>query len=837
MGGISSTLNIAKQALMAHQSSIQVAGHNVANVDTEGYSRQSVRVGAAEAYPSGFGMLGGGVKVDSVARYYDQLAVRRIMGETSTMKDLSSQSDALKLIEATFNETSGLGLNELLSQFWQSWEDLAGNPEMVPTRQTVVQQAALISSQLQQASDSLLQTKTDIGVNLSNGVTEVNSLTRQIANLNTEITSVESANYEANDLRDQRDKLLTSLSELIDVNYFENSKGSYTVLLPDGHTLVEKEESWQLSWETGPINWVTTRETSLGEQVSVNVPLGDVSTLGGKLGGWKQIYDKLDPNDPLSYAGKLDAFAHSFIREVNQAHSQGVGLVRFSGEVVGTEIASNTAILSSVVDASHATDQIGAGTIKINDREVGTIKGSVVRNGLASGKAYNAVTAINEAITGVTARLTTQVAGSAVTAMAAGDVGSALSFSVGGVTVDYTVQAGDTTASTLAANIAAAINTAITNHNAVAANGPDVTITAVVGNGANGGVTNAIVLKNSNAGDDSQIVLADVATSGAEANLGLVDGTYIANETNNTGEITLFSIDPFTISGGPNDSTLEHFSWDGGSISATDEGGDGTISYSYTDNDLPGGGANLLGYEYGTELVRDGGSFEIWLYNSDGTLALPAAVSVSMERAYTLENVAKAVNEAIATAGGSSTWLLASVNSANKLSFRAGASHEFAFGGDSSNVLQVAGLNTLLTGSNAGSINVNSVVQDNLSLVAAGKVTAFGEIFRGDNSNALAMTSVREKENVTFVGASETSLDSFYNALIGDIGIRSLTVKRENEFHQILSNQLKEMRDAVSGVSLDEELTNLIKFQQAYTAAAKLITVSDEMLDTLLNTV
>lgn len=833
-GGITSTLNIAKQAILAQQAAIQVTGHNVANVDTEGYSRQEVKVSPGTSYPGGFGMLGSGIKADSVARHYDKLAVQRMMSEASIMGDLSAQTEALRLVEATFNETSGLALNDLMSQFWQSWQDLASNPEMVSARQTVVQQASLVANQLQQVSSELLRSRIDLGVNLDSGVGSVNDLTRQIAKLNTEITSIESANYQANDLRDQRDNLLMDLSEMVDVSYFETSAGAYTIMLPDGHTLVEDEKSWQLSWDSGPISWVTTRVTESNEKVDVLVELGDPTILGGKLGGWKQMYDKLDATDPTSYAGKLKAFAYSFIREVNQQHSQGAGLERFSGNVVGTETANNMAVLTSIVASATATDIVDAGTIVINGREVGVINGSVAVNGRAVGKAYNAVTAINDAITGVTARLTTQVAGNAVTAMAGGDVGSALSFTVNGITINYTVQAGDTTAATLASNVVAAINTAISNYNAVAANGPDMTIEAVVGDGANGGAISSIMLRNTNPGDDSEIVLAGLATTGAEANLGLENDTFVADDIYNTGEITLFSGDPFTVRAGPNDLTLAHFNWDGGSISESDEGGDGTFTYSYDDG---GAAAGLMGYEYGSELVRDGGSFKIWLYNTDGTLALPQPVTVSMQRAYTLENVASAINDAIATAGGSASWLTASVDVSNRLALRGGVNHEFAFADDTSNILQVAGINTLFSGYDAGSIDVNSMVADNLSFVAAGAVDSYGDMFGGNNSNALAMTEVRENENVSFTGGNEATLDNFYNALIGDIGMRGLSAKREFSFHEVLSSQISAMRDAVSAVSLDEEMTNLIKFQQAYTAAAKLITMSDEMMQTLLDTV
>jgi flagellar hook-associated protein 1 FlgK len=90
---------------------------------------------------------------------------------------------------------------------------------------------------------------------------------------------------------------------------------------------------------------------------------------------------------------------------------------------------------------------------------------------------------------------------------------------------------------------------------------------------------------------------------------------------------------------------------------------------------------------------------------------------------------------------------------------------------------------------------------------------------------------------VRFTGGKSDTLDGFYNTLVGDIGLKGRTVDRDYEYNTLITDQMTAMRDATSGVSLDEEMADLIKFQQAYSAAAKLITSADEMMQTLLQAV
>lgn len=839
MSGIGHVLSVAKEALMAHQLSIAVTGHNVANVNTPGYTRQSLNLKANPATPIGAGMLGGGVRGDEIVRHYDKFMIERLAEQSSLLGNLRAQQQAMGVVEPIFNEAQGLGLNDLLNQFWNSWQELSDNPETLASRQNVVQTGQLLVDQFAIMSNEIIRARHDIGVNLDTGIQDVNSITQRIAALNVRIATTESANAQANDLRDQRDTLINELSGLLDITYLENKNGNYTVLLADGHALVEVDQYWSVDWSDGQLLWSSTNSSG---ETSTPRAIGSGADLGGKVGGWLEVYNELAAGDPSNYSGRLDSLANAIIREVNQLHSQGMGTARFSEELIGAELAANTLVTTGLLDVSSASQAIPAGTMSINGLEVGEIKNGAVTEGLAMIKAANAVSAIDKIEAGVEARLTTQVAGTAVDAtnLQAGD---ALSFTVNGVTVNYTVVAGDLADdAAFAANLAAKVNTDLAAHNAASTNlPPEINIEAVVGDGTNGGVLNSIIFRNTQAGDETAIIIDDLAGTfgggATTADLGFetIKGkSYKADASHNTGEITIFSAASYTVEAGVDDTYLAQL---GLTNISGDTAGDGKFT---TDPDSGGLPLILGGYQYGDSFNADDGSLDIWIYNANGSLALAQPVTVSMERVYSLQDAADAINNAIVNAGGTSDsttpWVQATVSN-NRLKLTPVGDREFAFANDSSNLLQITGLNTFFSGHSAGSIAVNSLVSDDLTRLAAGQVGDNGQIYAGDNTNALEITGLQQKDDVSFVGGKVNSLNGFYNALVGDIGNRGRIVDSSVESNTLIYNQMSEMRDSVSGVNLDEEMANLIKFQHAYTAAARLISKADELLVTLLDTV
>ncbi|MEW6220148.1 MAG: flagellar hook-associated protein FlgK [Thermodesulfobacteriota bacterium] len=826
MPGISSVFTIAKEALLAYQMSMQVTSHNVASADTPGFSRQQLTLAPNIPVLTGAGVMGNGVRPETVKRQYDQFMVQRLTRQQASLGNLTAQQETMRVVETVFNEAPGLTLNDLMSRFWQSWQDLANNPELNATRESTRQQAQMIIDHFRSIATEVTRVRGDLAVKIEAGVDRVNTLSAQIAELNVQITSSETPTHKANDLRDVRDERLRELADYLDITHFETGTGAVTVMLTDGHPLVDKNASWTLDFEDDQLQWISG--TRIGQKTMTAV--GSGQELGGRIGGWLEQNQQLTENEPTNYLGRVNALANAMIREVNRQHSQGVGLVSFASAVTGSETARDTTRLTALLDANEATTTIAAGTMLVNGKELGRISGGVAVQGLAMAKAANTATAVNDALAGVRARLTTLVAGDATTTGLAS--GETVSFSVNDVAVSYayTGPLDPEDPAVTAQGVVAAANAAF-----LAAG---LTVEAVLGDGTNGGAINAIVFQNTNQGDESAIVVADADNADpAEAKLGLHNGTYQADASHNTGEITLFANGTFTLQAGIDDTILDQLGMGGGSVGADDFPDDGRLTYTSEQGEV---GAALEGLSFRDELDTDNGTFDLWLYNSDGTRALPQPITVSITRAYDLYDVADAINTAVTAANAVSTtgsrWLEARVDN-NRLVLTPDSSHQFAFANDSAGVLLATGINTFFAGDSASAIALNDVVATDLTLIAAGMVDAMGDFFAGDNTNALAIAGLQQQEAIAFTGNSPDSFDGFYNTLVSDVGNSTRALDRNTEFSQQVSIQLKELRDSVAGVSMDEEMANLIRYQHAYSAAAKFITAADEMLQTLLASV
>ncbi len=213
-----------------------------------------------------------------------------------------------------------------------------------------------------------------------------------------------------------------------------------------------------------------------------------------------------------------------------------------------------------------------------------------------------------------------------------------------------------------------------------------------------------------------------------------------------------------------------------------------------------------------------------------------------------LEDVVEALNEAYKTAyeaavqAGDITGTLppdyefATIVD-NRLQLTTVPGTSFAVGNDTSGLMAALGVNTFFTGSNAGDIGLNAAVVQNPESINTGKINANSAVNPGDNAVALDMVRLATKTvdfSTTWSHAHQT-LGDYYGTLVGLVGSEIRTVATNADYTEALANDLEEKTQAISGVNLDEEMTLLIKFQHSYTAAAKLITTADEMLQTLLS--
>ena len=576
MGGISLVLNVAKDALLTQQYAIDVTSHNISNVDTDGYSRQTAVIGAKDAAPYGGFIFGRGVELNSIVRNTNDFIEKRLQNGQSDLNYVSEQSIYMNVLETIFDESSSSSLSSQFDEFWAAWNDLANNPSGIPERNILVENATLLSESFNNLYEDIGRMTNEINNSIRPGVDNINDILTKIADINMKIVAIETTGN-ANDLRDQRNNLVTELSEYMEVNTYEYDDGNLVVTTGKGFTLVSRGDTYPITLEGGSI--------ILESSPSARIDITD-SITSGKMGGWLDMRDNVIPE----VIANLDALAGSVAWEVNSIHSQGVGL-----------------------------------------------------------KAYSSLT-----------------------------------------------------------------------------------------------------------------------------------GSYaVADNLEELGSV---------------DSCLEYY-----------------------------------------DKITDG-SFNIWLYDSNGDVAGTTSITVNAGTT-TMDGLRGAIDGVIA-------GLNANVID-GKLNIRADSGYTFAFSGDTTNVLAALGINTFFQSSGSRDIAVNDNIINNKNSIAAARIDSSGEFAEGDNTNALAIAELQyrdatvkqwsyEEGGASSADISNSTLDEYLHMLVSSIGIKSQSLQRTKEYKETIQTELTTARDNISAVSLDEEMTNLIKFQQAYTAAAKLITTADEMLDTLL---
>ncbi|MFC4023856.1 flagellar hook-associated protein FlgK [Oceanobacillus longus] len=224
-------LEMARQALSTQQSALYTTGHNIANANTEGYTRQRVNFETSSPFPSASrnrpqipGQMGTGVESGSVQRIRNQFLDNQFRSENSTSGYWSTKSEALSRMENILNEPSDTGLSTTIDQFWQSLQDLAVNPENSGARSVVLQRGQALAETFNYMSESMTNIRTDLQTQIDTTVKDANTLIDGINELNKQVKNLETHGYAANDLYDRRDMLIDQLSEIVSIEVsYDNS--------------------------------------------------------------------------------------------------------------------------------------------------------------------------------------------------------------------------------------------------------------------------------------------------------------------------------------------------------------------------------------------------------------------------------------------------------------------------------------------------------------------------------------------------------------------------------------------------------------------------------------
>ncbi len=218
-------LETSKRGIFTQQSALYTTGHNIANANTVGYSRQRVNMEPTLGYPGmglnapkTAGFIGTGVKAGSVQRIRDEFIDRQYRQETNKLGYWDSKAKAIAQMEDIMSEPSEYGLDEAFRMFWSALQDVSTNPEDTAARKVAIQRAVHLADSFNYIETQLKQIQGNLGNEIKVSVADINSILEQIADINRQIQAVEPNGYVPNDLYDQRDLLVDKLNEYLPVS-------------------------------------------------------------------------------------------------------------------------------------------------------------------------------------------------------------------------------------------------------------------------------------------------------------------------------------------------------------------------------------------------------------------------------------------------------------------------------------------------------------------------------------------------------------------------------------------------------------------------------------------
>ncbi|NMO96614.1 flagellar hook-associated protein FlgK [Paenibacillus lemnae] len=348
------SIETAKRSLFTQTAALGTTGHNIANANTEGYSRQTVKMTAARPLePYGLtkstapGQMGTGVEFTSIERIREMFLDDQFRGENSSFGSWNIQADTLDKLQAIFTEPSDTGIRTVMDKFFTSWSDLSKNPEDPTARKIVVQTAQSFTDALNHMSKQLDNLNSDLGKNVAVKGTEIQTYLTSIADLNRSITRIEGMGDHANDLRDQRDLLTDKLSKILNITVTQGDAG-YNISV-GGQALIE-----------GPAVSVTVDSAFLENAFAS----GDLSS--GEVHGMIVSKDHI----VTDYQRQLDNLANTIVNGDVPVKLPAGSRVP-DGSVFDTDVeVSVNGTLSTVV----AGQQVPAGAVLAKDASV-TVKG------------------------------------------------------------------------------------------------------------------------------------------------------------------------------------------------------------------------------------------------------------------------------------------------------------------------------------------------------------------------------------------------------------------------------------------------------------------------------
>lgn len=358
--------NIAMSGLFASQQSLNVAGHNISNANTPGYSRQVTvqRASQPQGLLNGAGMIGTGTEITHVQRIRNEFLDYKYWNENVDCGEWETKSTSMSELETVFGvSASGKGdFSDVISTFYASLQDLSTDPSSDQARAVVKEDGVALCKYLNNTATQLQQFQQDSNNAVKIDVDQVNSYARQITALNEQIYKSELDGNVANDLRDQRTELVTKLSKLVNVQANEVVVGT----LPNGR----EDKRFQVTVNgTYLVNHFTTNELESYEdakgmyRIRWKESQNEMEPKSGELKGYMDIRDGNGENGSYKgipyYLDRLNEFARKFAKTFNEGVLDD-GTKKYAGHAGGVGKDGSTGIRFFTYDDKSSADFMAA---------------------------------------------------------------------------------------------------------------------------------------------------------------------------------------------------------------------------------------------------------------------------------------------------------------------------------------------------------------------------------------------------------------------------------------------------------------------------------------------
>ncbi len=313
MSSLISSLYAGASGLFTSQTAVQVVGNNIANVNTEGYSRQTVSITSSTPLQQGSLLYGTGSTVDTIDRAGDSFVTRQLIAQSAACGEYDAASTPLADIEQIL-DISDSSLSSDIDSFFDAWEELSTNPAGTTERQQVLQEAENLAAHCNRIDQQLTDVVDGINSTIESMVPTLNDQLQQVAELNTTIMQTERAGGDANTLRDQRDLLVQQVSETCGATTYTDTNGMTCLQLSNGLPLVtgSAASTFAITQTEGRAQLDLTSGNS-----TFSVAYQD---FGGELKGLLAVRDVTIP----AMQDDIDRLAYEIATAVNGVHTTGI---------------------------------------------------------------------------------------------------------------------------------------------------------------------------------------------------------------------------------------------------------------------------------------------------------------------------------------------------------------------------------------------------------------------------------------------------------------------------------------------------------------------------------